>query len=154
MAALLTSLPCAAAEQAAGTGWTLTRTDVVARINADLKPGVPTADVAIYYPSNLDPPFAERVSLDGSLIPQFVRAKEIFAAAGVQLKLVWIKTGPVDPQFFEIQSNDMAGRTRLVRTSTCTATACAGARRWRLRRAAPSRPSSSRTRTTTAPSTW
>lgn len=96
---------------AADTGWTDTRQDVVDRINSDLRAGLPTADVAIYYPSNLDPPFAEQVPLDGALIEQFVRAKEIFAAAGLQLNLLWIRTGFVDPAFFEIQSNDMTGKT-------------------------------------------
>lgn len=96
---------------AGDTQWSVTRADVVRRINSDLKPGVPTADVAIYYPSNLDAAFAKKVPLDGALLEQFVRAKEIFAAAGVQLNLLWVKTGNVDPGFFEIQSNDMTGRT-------------------------------------------
>jgi len=97
---------------AAGAGkWMVTRSDAVQRINADIKPDVPTVDVAIYYPSSLDPPFAARLPLDGAVLEQFVRAKEIFAVAGVQLNLLWVKTGEIDPAFLEIQSNDMSGRT-------------------------------------------
>lgn len=91
--------------------WSIAKADVVRQINNDLKPNVPTADIAIYYPSNFDAAFAAKTPLDGALIEQFVRAKEIFAVAGVQLNLLWIKTGEVDPAFFEIQSNDMTGST-------------------------------------------
>lgn len=93
------------------TQWSVTRADQVRQINADLRPDVPTVDVAIYYPSNLDAAFARKVPLDGALLEQFVRAKEIFAVAGVQLNLLWVKTGIVDPAFFEIPSNDMTGKT-------------------------------------------
>ncbi|MGE0031344.1 MAG: hypothetical protein AB7T20_09530 [Steroidobacteraceae bacterium] len=106
--ALLSSVQDAGAGD---TQWSVARADVVRQINSDLKPGVPTADVAIYYPSNLDEAFAKKVPLDGALLEQFVRAKEIFAVAGVQLNLLWVKTGVVDPAFFEIQSNDMTGKT-------------------------------------------
>lgn len=95
---------------AGAAGWSMTRVNDVQRINGDLQPDVPTVDVAIYYPSNLDAPFAQKVLLDG-LLQQFVRAKEIFAVADVQLNLLWVKTGEIDPAFFEIQSNDMAGKT-------------------------------------------
>lgn len=108
------ALALLAATQVVAAGesvWTTTRADVVERINGDLRPDVPTVDVAIYYPSNLDAHFSQKVPLDGALIEQFVRAKEIFAAAGVQLNLLWVKTGAIDPAFLEIQSNDMTGRT-------------------------------------------
>lgn len=86
--------------------WSVVKQDEVRRINRDLKAGVPTADVAIYFPANLDQAFLGGFSLDG-LLEQVVRAKEIFDAAGVQLKLLWVKTGKVDPAFLEIQANDL-----------------------------------------------
>lgn len=101
----------AATATAGAAGWVDTRTDVVRRINSDIRPDVATVDVAIYYPSNLDPPFAAKLPLDGAIIEQFERAKEIFGVAGVQLNLLWIRTGPIDPAFLEIQSNDLSGRT-------------------------------------------
>ena len=72
-------------------------------INSDLVAGQPTVDVAIYYPSNLDAPHHEKVNV-GLLEHGFGKAKEIFAAAGVQLKLVSFTTGELDPQFFAIDS--------------------------------------------------
>lgn len=86
--------------------WTVVKQDEVRRINSDLKPNVPTADVAIYFPSNLDKSFVDVFSLDG-LLEQVVHAKQIFGAAGVQLNLLWVKTGEIDPSFLEIQANDL-----------------------------------------------
>ena len=90
--------------------WTTTRDDLVSEINSDVQAGVPTVDVGIYYPSNLDAAFTEQYPLD-TLLNDFVGAKEIFEVAGVQLKLLWIKTGAVDPSYLEIQANTLEGTT-------------------------------------------
>ena len=71
--------------------------------NADIDPAVPTADVAIYYPANLDAPHTAKVTLD-LLIEGFLQAKRIFGEAGVQLRLAWVRSGFVDPALFAIQS--------------------------------------------------
>ncbi|QDV09860.1 hypothetical protein Poly30_54200 [Planctomycetes bacterium Poly30] len=79
--------------------------DAVLRINADLVPGPLTMDVAIVIPSNLDPGF------DLVSVPQMLdgirSAKEIFGAVGVQIRLLWVKTGPVPDQHLSITSTDL-----------------------------------------------
>jgi hypothetical protein len=90
--------------------WEEIKRETVGSINAGLKRDMPTVDVGIYVPSNLDPAFVAGFSLDGLLL-EFRRAQQIFADAGVQLRLSWVKTGLVDPRFLEIQANDMAGET-------------------------------------------
>jgi hypothetical protein len=90
--------------------WTIIKSDIVDEINRDLRADHPTVDVGIYYPSNLDESFIQKFSLD-ELLNEFVAAKKIFGAAGVQLKLLWVKSAEVDPGFLSIQSNDMSGAT-------------------------------------------
>jgi hypothetical protein len=90
--------------------WTDIKQETVASINAGLKRGMPTVDVGLYVPSNLDPGFTAGFSLDGLLL-EFRRAQQIFADAGVQLRLAFVRTGVVDPRFLEIQANDMTGET-------------------------------------------
>ncbi len=72
-------------------------------VNADIEVGMPTADVAIYYPSNLDQPHQEKVNVP-LLEHGFAEAKTVFRAAGVQLRLHSFLTGPTDPRFFAIDS--------------------------------------------------
>ena len=72
-------------------------------INTGLDPAQPTTDVAIYYPNNLDPAHAAKVTVD-LLLSGFDRAKEVFGAVGVQLKLVAFKTGYLNPSLFAINS--------------------------------------------------
>lgn len=100
----------AAAERAAPVRWAPVKQEVVESINSTLKAGMPTVDVGIYFPSNLDPAFNDSFSLDGMLL-EFRRAQQVFADAGVQLRLTWVKTGAIEPRFFEIQANDMSGET-------------------------------------------
>lgn len=88
--------------------WTPIRADTVREINTDIQAEVPTVDVGIYYPSNLDTKFTEDFPLQ-TLLEQFIEAKRIFSAAGVQLHLLWIKTGQVPPFYLDIQANDIAG---------------------------------------------
>jgi len=95
---------------AAPVGWKTTRDDLVAEINSDIQPGTPTVDVGIYFPSNLDTAFTDKYPLD-TLLKDFVGAKEIFSVADMQLNLLWIKTGDIDPRYLEIQANTLEGTT-------------------------------------------
>jgi hypothetical protein len=72
-------------------------------INGDLDPSRPTVNVAMYYPNNLDPGHSAKVTID-LLIAGFTAAKPIFLEAGVQLKLLWLKTGYLDPALFAVNS--------------------------------------------------
>lgn len=76
-------------------------------INNDLEAGKPTIDVGIYFPDNLDSNF-EKVTLD-QVISGFLSAKEIYSPTSVQLNLLWIKTGKIDPHFLSIQANKIPG---------------------------------------------
>ncbi len=111
--ALCLLVACSASDRdiaAAPVGWKTTRDDLVAEINSDIQPGTPTVDVGIYFPSNLDTAFTDKYPLD-TLLKDFVGAKEIFTVAGMQLNLLWIKTGAVDQQYLEIQANTLEGTT-------------------------------------------
>jgi hypothetical protein len=77
----------------------------VAEFNSDLAPGAPTMDVAVYVPSNFDPEF-DKVTIP-RLMAGIKAAKEIYKPAGVQINLVYVKTGPIDPRFLAIQSNEI-----------------------------------------------
>lgn len=79
----------------------------VAQINSDLEDGKMTIDVGIYFPSNLDASF-KKVTLE-KMMTSFIAAKEIYAPTDVQLNLLWVKTGEVDPSYFSIQSNEVPG---------------------------------------------
>ncbi|MFP5332862.1 MAG: hypothetical protein ACLGHX_10955, partial [Acidimicrobiia bacterium] len=76
-------------------------------LTTDLDPGLPIADVAIWYPSNLDPTHRTKVTPD-LLRHGFEQACRIFLDAGVQLRLVSAKTGPVDPRLLAIDSTNNA----------------------------------------------
>jgi len=107
LGALVVVASCGQVDMTNSVRWTIVKPEVVHRINSDNEVGVPTADIGIYYPSNLDHAFTDQFSLN-DLIDDFVQAKSIFADAGVQLNLLWIKTGEIDPSFFEIQANNIA----------------------------------------------
>lgn len=85
------------------SGWRPIESIDCDRINADLDPSLPSADVGIHHPENLDPAHAEKVTVD-LLVEGFRRAQEIFAVAGVALRLRWAKTGPLDPALFAVHS--------------------------------------------------
>jgi len=87
------------------------------QINHDVLRGEPTVDVIIYYPNNLDPEHATKVTPE-LLIEGFGHAKRVFGAVGVQLRLLGFKTGPLDPRLFEVKSTPGADlpRGRFVNT--------------------------------------
>lgn len=85
--------------------WKVVDSVDIKAFNKDVKPGKPTVDVAIYLPSNFDPSF-KKVTLEQML--EGVRAaKEIYRPAGVQINLLWVKTGAIDPKFLAIQANEI-----------------------------------------------
>lgn len=111
VAAVLTALwMLSGAVEASGITWEEIWQDRVREINSDLRPGVPTADIGIYLPSNLDTGFAVRFSAD-ALLEEVVTAKKVFAEAGVQLNLLWVRTGRIPEQYLEIQANDLSRET-------------------------------------------
>ncbi|MFY0593955.1 hypothetical protein [Roseivirga sp.] len=83
--------------------WQIVQNIDVNEINNDLVDGKMTIDVGIYFPSNFDSNF-EKVTLD-KMMTSFLAAKEIYAPTDVQLKLLWVKTGEVNPKYFSIESN-------------------------------------------------
>ena len=79
-----------------------------AAINHDLKVAVPTVNVAIYLGETDDEPHGYVASPD-ELTASFERAKEIFAEAGVQLRLLWVKRAIVPSSWLTVQANDVTG---------------------------------------------
>lgn len=77
----------------------------IAAFNKDLVPGKPTMDIGVYLPSNFDPAF-NKVTLPG-ILDGIRAAKEIYKPAGVQINLLWVRTGAIDPRFLAIQSNEI-----------------------------------------------
>lgn len=108
--ALISIMLASTSTIAATVEWTEIQSDVVRQINEDIRPDIPTADIGLYFPSNLDQAFTDRFSL-GDLLDEIRRAKVIFSVAGVQLNLLWIKTGIIDPSFLEIQANAIENTT-------------------------------------------
>ena len=84
-----------------GVEWTAVQSVDVQAINSDLEPGKPTVDVGLYYPSNLHEGAVEKLPLSG-LIEEFRNAKKVFEPTGVQLNLLFVKTGEVDPRHLAI----------------------------------------------------
>ena len=87
--------------------WRVVDSIDVAKINEDLIPGKLTMDVGIYFPSNFDPEF-KKVTLE-SMLTSFKAAKEIYKPTNVQINLLWVKAGTVDPAYFSIQANETPG---------------------------------------------
>lgn len=85
--------------------WTMDESIDLAGFNGDLRPGQPTIDVAIYVPSNFDPKFT-RVSV-ARMLDGLRYAKEIYRGVGLQINLLWVKRGEVDPRFLAIQANEI-----------------------------------------------
>jgi len=79
----------------------------LADFNSDLVAGKPTMDVGIYIPSNFDPAFNKLTT--EQMLNGVRAAKEIFKPTGVQIKLLFAKTGEIDPKYLSIQANEMPG---------------------------------------------
>ena len=79
-----------------------------AAINDDLKMGVPTVDVAIYLAETEGQPHVYATSPE-DLRRSFERAKEIFTAAGVQLRLLWVRRATVPSDWLSVQANEVRG---------------------------------------------
>lgn len=99
--ALLTSEPV----EQSDVQWSLVGSVDLEAINSDLEIGKPTVDIGLYYPSNLHPDAVEKLPLSG-LVEEFLNAKKVFEPTGVQFKLLWIKTGQVDPQHLAITASN------------------------------------------------
>lgn len=95
----------AASAKAKRVEWTATDSVDLADFNKDLVAGKPTMDVAVYFPSNFGPGF-NKVTLQ-QMLDGIRSAKEIYRPTGVQINLVSVKTGSVDPRFFAIQANEI-----------------------------------------------
>lgn len=107
-ALLLAGTPLGAASPPAAAKpvkWSPAAAVDLAAFNKDLVAGKPTMDVAIYVPSNFDPAFG-KLSLD-RMVDGVRSAKEIYGRVGVQINLVAVKTGAIDPRFLAIQSNEI-----------------------------------------------
>lgn len=99
----VSATPTASSVESEKINWTVVKAAEVQSLNADLEVGKPTVDVGLYYPSNLHKDAVAILPLDG-LLDEFANAKRVFAPTGVQLNLLWVKTGDVDPGFLAINS--------------------------------------------------
>lgn len=79
----------------------------VNEFNSDLEPGKLTMDVGVYFPSNLDESF-NKVKLS-RMMESLQAAKDIYAPTDVQVNLLWVKTGEIDPSYLSIQANEVPG---------------------------------------------
>ena len=84
-------------------GWGLPVPVDLESFNAGLEDGRATVDIDIYYPENLEPAHRRRVQLE-TVIDGVLEARRIFGAAGVQLALGSVRTGPVDPALLVVQA--------------------------------------------------
>ena len=87
--------------------WSIIDTIDYTTLNADIELGKPTMDVGVYLPSNLDPNF-KKITLD-RIVTGLQAAKEIYAPTGVQVNVLWIKTGEINPSYLSIQANKVPG---------------------------------------------
>ena len=71
--------------------------------NADLEDGRATVDIGIFYPANLEPAHRQKVELE-MVLDGVAEARRIFGAVGVQLAVVSVRTGPVDPALLVVQA--------------------------------------------------
>lgn len=72
-------------------------------LNAGLEDGRATVDIGIFYPANLEPAHRRRVELE-MVIEGVLEARRIFGVVGVQLAVVSVRTGPVDPELLAIHA--------------------------------------------------
>ena len=79
-----------------------------AEINNDLVLGMPTVDIAIYLGETEGQPHPY-VTTPDELKASFEQAKEIFAEAGVQLRLLFVKRALVPAAWLTLQANQVTG---------------------------------------------
>lgn len=89
------------------TQWQAVDTIDLVAFNRDLQPGKPTIDVGIYFPSNFDSAF-HKVTL-ARMMESLQSAKRIYEPAGLQINLLFVKSGELDPAYFSIQANEVPG---------------------------------------------
>jgi hypothetical protein len=89
------------------TEWIKVDTIDIAAFNSDLINGKPTLDIGVYFPSNFDAAF-DKVTLN-QMMTSIKAAKEIYKPTGVQINLLWVKTGEIDPRYLSIQANEVPG---------------------------------------------
>ncbi len=99
--------PGPAAAQARAVAWKVMDTVDISAFNKDLVAGKLTMDVGVYFPSNLDPAF-KKVTLE-RMLESIQSAKGIFKPTDVQINLLWVKTGEVNPDHLAIQANEVPG---------------------------------------------
>lgn len=104
-AAAAPALSAPAAKAVKPVAWKPVPSVNLAAFNKDIQPGKPTMDVVIYIPSNFDPSF-KKLTLE-QMLDGVRAAKEIYGRVGVQINLVTVKTGAIDPKFLAIQANEI-----------------------------------------------
>lgn len=87
--------------------WKKVDTIDVAAFNKDVELGKLTMDVGVYFPSNFDSAF-RKVTLS-RLMESIRAAKEIFKPTDVQINILWVKSGELNPAYFSIQANEVPG---------------------------------------------
>jgi hypothetical protein len=87
--------------------WTQVDTINLEAFNQDVEPGKPTLDVGVYFPSNFDTAF-HKVTLQ-QMMESIRVAKEIYKPTGIQINLLFVKTGELNPNYFSIQANEVPG---------------------------------------------
>ncbi|MBY0302716.1 MULTISPECIES: hypothetical protein [Alphaproteobacteria] len=97
--------PTASDRAVTPVAWTVIARDEVAALNRDVVAGKPTMDVGVYLPANYDPAF-KRVTLE-TMLTGLKAAKKIYAPVGVQINILWIKTGAVNPRYLSIQASEL-----------------------------------------------
>ena len=75
--------------------------------NSDIVPNKLTLDVGVYFPSNFDDDF-NKVALS-RMLESIKQAKRIYEPTGVQVNLLWVKSGKLNPKYFSIQANEVPG---------------------------------------------
>ncbi|MBK8291038.1 MAG: ImmA/IrrE family metallo-endopeptidase [Flammeovirgaceae bacterium] len=85
--------------------WSKVDTIDITAFNKDLEEGKPTLDIGVYFPSNFDTAF-KKVTL-ARMLESIRSAKEIYKPTGVQINLLWVKTGELNPRYFSIQANEV-----------------------------------------------
>ena len=104
-AALSSAMAQPSAKPVRAVVWKVVETVDLAVFNKDLVAGKPTMDVVVYMPSNFDPTF-KKISVP-QMLDGIRAAKEIYRPTGVQINLVAVKTGVIDPRFLAIQANEI-----------------------------------------------